>query len=167
MQVRIFKALRKSFFVAFVLLMAFRSQATHIFGIDLYYTYVAGNTYTIHLVVYGDCSGAAFPSLSSSVPVINIYNGGTLFTSVNLAIQPPTAGVEVTPVCPAELDSTTFTNLAYTIPGVKKFVYTGNVPLSGPSAVWRFLFQGAMGASSAGRSNSITNIIIPGLGSPI
>ena len=158
----------KAFFLFVVIFFsAFQSYASHIFGIDLYYTWVSGNTYTIHLVVYGDCSGAAFPNLSTSVPVINVYNGPTFINSVSLAIQAPTAGVEVTPVCPADVSNTTCTNLANPIPGVKKFVYSANVTLSGTSVDWRFLFQGVMGTSSAGRSNSITNIVIPAIGSTI
>jgi gliding motility-associated-like protein len=150
--------------VIFVLVFfsAFRSYATHIFGVDLYYTHVAGLTYKINLVMYGDCAGAAFPTFPSSVPVINIYNGATLVTSVNLAIQAPTAGIEVTPVCPADAGLTTCTNTSFTIPGVKKFVYSANVTLTGTSTVWRFLFQGVLGASSAGRSTGITNVTSPG-----
>src|ERR1017187_4991297 len=89
-----------------------RSYGSHIFGIDLYYTHVAGNTYTIHLVVYGDCSGSAFPTLPTSAPVINIYDGSTLNSSVTLAVQAPVNGVEVTPVCPAQVGNTTCTNPA-------------------------------------------------------
>ncbi len=157
------KYLSRTVLFLLILLSAFRAEATHIFGIDLYYTWVTGNTYTIHLVVYGDCSGGAFSSLPSSVPEIDLYNGNTLVSSYNLALQAPTAGIEVTPVCPADLDSTTCTSLAHPIPGIKKFVYTSNITVTGPSAVWRFLFTGNMGSggvASAGRSNSITNIAI-------
>ena len=159
--------LKAIFLLVIISCSAVQSYASHIFGIDLYYTYVSGNTYTIKLVVYGDCSGAAFPSLSTSVPVVKVYDGNTFINSVSLAIQAPSAGVEVTPVCPADVGNTTCTNLSNPIPGVKKFVYSANVTLTGTSSVWRFLFQGAMGSSSAGRSNSITNIVIPGLGSTI
>lgn len=159
---RIHYRLKAFLLLVTILFTASRSYATHIFGVDLYYTYVAGNTYTINLVMYGDCSGAAFGTFSSSAPVVNIYNGNTFVSSVTLAIQAPTSGVEVTPVCPADVGLTTCTNPAFTIPGVKKFVYKANVTLSGTSTVWRFLFQGVMGASSAGRSSSITNITSPG-----
>jgi gliding motility-associated-like protein len=147
---------------------ALHSYASHIFGVDLFYTHVSGNTYTINLVIYGDCSGAAFPSLSTSTPVIDIYNGATYVTAVTLAVQAPATGVEVTPVCPADSALTTCHSLTYTIPGVKKFVYSANVTLTTTSTVWRFLFLGNMGGtSSAGRSNSITNIVIPSAGSMI
>ncbi len=156
------KSLRAFLFFILVLFSTERSYATHIFGVDLYYTHVAGNTYKINLVMYGDCAGAAFPSFPASVPVINIYNGSTFVSSVNLAIQAPTTGIEVTPVCPADALLTTCTNTSFTIPGVKKFVYSANVTLTGTSTVWRFLFQGVLGASSAGRSTAITNVTSAG-----
>ena len=160
MAISVTSLLRKAALIILILFSAVPSQATHIFGIDMYYTWVSGNTYTIHLVVYGDCSGGAFSSLPSSIPEVDLYNGGTLVSSNNLTLQAPVAGIEVTPVCPADLDSTTCTSLSHPIPGIKKFVYTDNITVTGLSAVWRFLFQGNMGASvaSAGRSNSITNI---------
>lgn len=150
-------------FFVIVFFTAIPTYATHIFGVDLYYKHVAGNTYTIHLVMYGDCSGAAFGSFPTSVPVVNVYNGNTFINAVSLTLQTPTTGVEVTPVCPADAALTTCTNPAFTIPGVKKFVYTANTTLSGPSTVWRFLFQGSMGVGgAAGRSSTITNITTPG-----
>lgn len=142
--------------------------ATHIFGMDLYYTHVSGLTYNVNLVVYGDCAGSAFFTLSGASPVIDIYNGGTYINSVNLSIQPPAAGLEVTPVCASRASGTTCINPSYTIPGVKKFVYSANVTLSSTSTVWRFLFNGRMGGTStAGRSTSITNISIGTSGAPI
>ena len=156
--------LRAFIVIAILSLSAIRSYGSHIFGVDMYYTHVAGNTYTIHLVIYGDCSGAAIGSLPTSTPVIGIYNGDTHISDVTLGIVTPSAGVEVTPVCASEASNTTCTNPSSAIPGIKKFVYTANVTLSGTSTVWRFLFTGNMGGGSlAGRSNSITNITIPPL----
>jgi len=138
------------------------SYANHLVGMDFHYTYVSGNTYTITLIAYGDCGSAAttsaFGLLSSSTPRIYIYNADTYIDSINLTIVPPTAGVEITPVCPADLLLTQCTDLSYTIPGIKKFVYSGNYTVSGPSTAWRFLFTGEMGGSFAGRALSITNI---------
>jgi len=138
--------------------------ATHIVGVDLYYTWVAGNTYQITMAVYGDCAGASFPALSVSSPVICIYDASTSIGSINLALQAPTNGVEITPVCPADSDLTQCTSLAYTIPGIKKFIFTGTYTLPYTSATWRFLFTGNMGTSggSAGRGSTITNIVGPG-----
>jgi len=150
----------------YLLLSTVAANASHIFGIDFYYKHVTGNTYTIYLTVYGDCSGAAFGSLSTSTPQIDIYNGNTSISSINLAIQAPIDGVDVSPVCPAYVNSTTCTS--GTITGVKKFVYSGNYTVSGPSSAWRFIFEGNMGTgATAGRSNNITNIVIGTAGSII
>jgi len=163
MPAKLRSGLRAFVLLCIILLSASQSYGSHIFGVDLFYTHVTGNTYTISLVIYGDCSGSAFPTLPEATPEIEIYNGNTYIGDVVLAIQAPIDGVEVTPVCAADAASTTCSVLTSTIPGIKKFVYTGNVTVSGTSSVWRFLFQGNMGgvAASAGRSNSITNIIIP------
>ncbi|PZF73214.1 hypothetical protein DN068_10110 [Taibaiella soli] len=72
-------------------------------------------------------------------------------------------GVEVTPVCPSQAGSTTCTNPIFAVPGVKRYIYTATTLLSGPSANWRFNFDGATGpVNQAGRSNTITNIVNPG-----
>ena len=164
------QGIKKTILLFFLVLLAtVRSYGSHIFGVDLYYTHVSGNTYKIHLVIYGDCSGSAFSSFPSTTPEIDIYKGDTYISDVILTLQAPTAGLEVTPVCAADAGSTTCSVATSTIPGIKKFVYTGNVTVSGTSSVWRFLFAGNMGTAvaSAGRSNSITNIVIPGTGSLI
>lgn len=149
-------------------LLCFSSKvnATHLYGADFFYTYVSGTTYNVTLVVYGDCSGSAFPSLSTSSPEVKIYDSTSLTQSKNLTIQAPTSGVEVTPVCPSQLSNTNCVSSTGTIPGVKKFVYTGSVTLGHTSAKWKFQFTGNMGSTSAaGRSNSITNIVPPTGGS--
>lgn len=79
--------------------------------------------------------------------------------SINLTVQAPSAGVEITPVCPAFLSLTQCTDPAFATPGIKKFVYSANYTLPYTSSVWRFIFTGAMGSGAlAGRALSITNI---------
>ncbi len=147
---------------------SFVSRASHIFGMDLYYTHVSGNTYTVYLAVYGDCAGAAFSTLPGSSPVVGVYNGGSYHSTLNLSVQSPSSGVEVTPVCPADAGNTTCTNPSNPLPGIKKFLYAANVTLPGASSVWRFVFGSGMGGSAtAGRSGSITNITFGSSGSPI
>lgn len=135
------------------------AQASHIYGADLYYTHVSGNTYTVTLVIYGDCAGGAFPNLLNSTADVRVLNGSSLYTTVTLLKQNPTAGTEVTPVCPSQIGNTKCTSLTNTIPGVKQFTYSRNVTLNTTSSNWRFRFEGVMtGGASAGRSGSITNI---------
>jgi gliding motility-associated-like protein len=159
----VFRCIR-SLIVIGLLLCSSDSFATHIVGMDLSYSYVSGNTYKITLVAYGDCAGSAFPSLSTSSPLICIYDGNTSIGSLSLTLQAPTNGIEITPVCPADSSKTQCTSLAFSIPGIKKFVYTGTYTLPYTSSVWRFLFTGNMGTGggSSGRGSTITNITSPG-----
>lgn len=146
--------LRSFILVCFVLLSALSSKANHIVGMDLSYAWVSGNTYRITLVAYGDC-GVATPDLSVASPQICIYNGTTSVGNVNLTIVPPSTGTEITPVCPASIGSTTCSG--GTIPGVKRYVYSGTYTLPTTSRNWRFIFNGNMSGSSAGRASTITN----------
>ena len=132
-------------------------KATHIIGGEIGYTFISGNTYEITLALYGDCAGNSFPSLPSAIPRIEIYKDNNAFNFIDLIITGP--GVEVTPVCPSEVNNTTCVTLNGTIPGVMRFIYKGTIVLDGPSANWAFLFNSQLGANSgAGRTNAITNI---------
>jgi len=143
----------------------FRANASHIYGADFYYQFVSGNTYKISLVIYGDCGGAQFPSLTGATPQVLILESGVQKASINLSQQGP--GVEVTPVCSSLIGSTNCSNLNATLKGVKRFIYSANYNLPSPyiSNNWVFRFNGTMGAGAqAGRSNSITNINLTGPG---
>lgn len=152
--------LRPVLFVAgLMLILPYSSNATHIYGADLFYTHISGNTYRVTLNVYGDCSGGAFPALSSATAQVIVFNGTNTYTTLTLTGQSPTNGVEVTPVCPSQINNTKCSSLTNPWPGVKKFVYAANVTLNTTSANWRFRFTGNMGTTtSAGRSTNITNI---------
>ena len=135
--------------------------ASHIFGGELLYTCINDTTYKLSLTFYGDCSAFApvFHSLDTAHPLIYVYNNG-VFTD-SLRLHADSTEIDVSPVCPRELDSTTCHN--GTLPGVKKFVYSDTIVLHTQSAKWAFIFKGDMGASNAaGRSVNITNIVSPG-----
>jgi gliding motility-associated-like protein len=155
--------LKRSIFLFILTITAISVKASHLFGADFYYAHVSGNTYNLVLDVYGDCSGSSFPNLPGSIPLVEIFENNTLYQTLSLALTGPP--IEVTPVCPAQLNNTTCTNASNPVPGVKKFHYTGSVTLNGPSANWLFRFTGEMqNTSLAGRSNSMTNIIFSGPG---
>lgn len=141
--------------------MSYTGRASHLYGADLFYTHISGNTYTVTMNVYGDCSGGSFGGLFGSSPQIIVYNGTTQYTTLNLVKQNPTNGIEVTPVCASQIGNTKCTNANNPIPGVKKYVYAANVTLNTTSTNWRFRFTGNMGSGSpaAGRSYSLTNIV--------
>lgn len=148
-----------------LLLSGTKVWSSHLFGGELFYTHVTGNTYKITLVLYADCGGTpgAFQGLPGATPTILVFNNNTLFQSMQL--QPQAGlGVNVSPVCPDEINNTTCNN--GTLPGVMRFFYTANITLNTSSNNWVFRFNGEFNNNTlAGRSNSITNILIPGGGS--
>ncbi len=155
----------RTFLTLSILLICATSFGSHIVGADLFYTHVSGNTYKITFVAYGDCgpaSAGSFATLPSGRPLICIYDGATSVSNISLTIDTPANplnGHEITPVCPSDSANTQCTNSSYTIPGIKKFVYTGTYTVPYASHLWRFLFTGSMGgASGAGRAAAITNI---------
>lgn len=158
MNKKLLLALRSLLIALSIFAAPLKSSATHFFGMDLRYDYVNATTYTIQLICYGDCSGASFPTFPSSTPYVFLYNGNTYQSCYTLALQAPTNGVEITPVCPAQANQTWCINPNNPIPGIKKFVYQATATVPTTSNVWRFIWQGNMVSSSAGRSNAITNI---------
>ena len=156
--------LRSFLLSVLLLLLSAGARANHVVGVDLLYTWISGNDYKITLVIYGDCGsntsgGSAFAHLPFATPEICIYDGSSHIATVTLAIQPPSAGVEVTPVCPADAGLTQCTDISFAIPGIKKFVYSGVYTVPYASSVWRFLFLGQLGGGFvAGRALAITNI---------
>jgi len=151
-------------FTCVLLSLATISRASHIVGMDLYYTWVSGNTYKITLVAYGDCASAtlttAYAALPTNTPQICILDGNTNYTSINLTNVPDSTR-EITPVCPADSLNTACHVPTSAIPGIKQFVYTGTITLPYTSAHWRFLFNGDMqsGTYLAGRAAAITNVL--------
>jgi hypothetical protein len=144
--------------IVLAICLCFSAKATHFYGADLFYTHQGGNSYRVTFVAYGDCGGSAFPSFPSSTVSINIYNGNNYSQSISLSIQPPFNGEEVTPVCLAQKPNTNCVNPFGTVPGVTKFIYAGNAIIASTSTNWRFVFDGDMGSSQAGRSTTLTNI---------
>lgn len=139
--------------------------ASHFYGVDMYYTHISGNTYRVSIAAFGDCSGEQFPSFKTVRPKIYIRKGGTDVAADFLDLELPKEGIEVTPVCPAELNNTTCVNpTGGTVPGVKKFVYSKEFTLSGPASDWKFVFLGETdGSTTAGRSFSLTNVSPAGI----
>lgn len=131
------------------------SYATHTYGGELLYTHISGNTYNIKLTIYGDCAGLSYPSLISGKPVINIFRNTTRTGTLTLTLDSSSVK-EVTPVCKAEANNTTCKG--GTIPGIVKYEYNATYTVSSTSNRWRFVFNGDLGSSQAGRTNSVTNL---------
>ena len=91
-----------------LLCMHFSTFASHIVGCDLFYTWITGNQYKVTVILYGNCgplSSSAFSTLPTSTPYVCIWDGSTYFSTIHCAIEAPSAGVEITPVCPDDSES--------------------------------------------------------------
>ncbi|RQO31469.1 hypothetical protein DBR32_05775 [Taibaiella sp. KBW10] len=135
--------------------------ASHVVGGEVTYKYVSStgtnHTYQVQIVIYGDCSGAAFGSFTgASSAGLNIYNAGALISTVNIPRVNAESDILISPVCATQLTSTTCSP-GGTIVGIKKFTFRGNIVLNGTSADWRFAFNSDLVTTSAGRSNIIQN----------
>ena len=132
--------------------------ASHIVGADLRYQWVSDSTYKVILMLYGDCSSTtgSYPTLAVATPQICIFDGGTSVSNITLTLVAPLCGFEVTPLCPG--DTSTCTAITHTIPGINRFTYTGTYTLPHASAVWRFVYEGNNGTTSASYSCPGTTI---------
>lgn len=163
MNISFFKHLKPALFFCLSLFFCGNASGSHIVGGDLTYTHVAGNTYRITLALYADCgpaSAGAYTTLATATPSICIYDGSTFHTLLGLTIDAPTTGTEVTSLCPAGL-ITQCTSTSSAIPGIKKFTYSNLCTLPYTSSVWRFVFNGNYGTSTASRASAITNLTSP------
>ncbi|WP_118974114.1 gliding motility-associated C-terminal domain-containing protein [Taibaiella koreensis] len=148
----------------FLLLGIATARASHLLGGEIGYTYVSSSgtthTYKVTLKFFADCSStsAALPLLIGANPYVALYDNTSLINGVNLTYNAALSDVEITPVCPDEVNSTTCTNINNPIPGVKLYVYEGDFTVNGASANWRFEFEGSINlGSNAGRTPLITN----------
>jgi gliding motility-associated-like protein len=156
-----FKFFIKIKIVTILLILPMIGKASHIFGGDLVYEHLTGNNYRFYLTIYADCAGSStlLTNLYSALPIISRYNGNTTVDNFTLSLLPG-SGIEVSPVCPAQLSNTTCASPTGTVVGVRQFIYTGTKNLGSTSANWRFIFWGDLNISGnkTGRSNNITNI---------
>jgi gliding motility-associated-like protein len=153
----------KKFFVLIITLVFCISeiQASHIYGGEFTYEHISGNNYRFNLTLYGDCAGNStlLSNLLVAQPIISRYNNNVLIDDFSLSLVPG-SGIEVTPVCPAQLNNTICASTSGTVPGVRQYKYTGTKNLGSASANWKFMFWGELNINNnkTGRSNSITNI---------
>ncbi len=164
--------------LSFFLIQTCPVKASHILGAELFYQYQSTNsngdeTYKVTLKLFGDCGsagpGSAYDGLPTASPTIRIYNDNALVSLIMLTMEPyPASDIEITPVCPAQKDSTNCNIPGSTLLGVTRYIYSGLVTLNGKSHNWQFIFNGDLNNNTqAGRSGSINNLVNPGGGSLI
>jgi len=151
--------------IILLLLNSYSAKATHIYGGELLYTHITGDTYRITLTLYGDCSGDSYPALANASPSINIFNGAVAVDTIYLS-EDTLLRKEVSPVCPDDVNKTSCKSATGVLPGVTRLIYYNTVTLP-PSANWLLAFSGQMNKNNtrAGRSGSITNISFTASGS--
>lgn len=64
--------------------------ASHLYGGELYYTRLSGRLYKVTMILYGDCGGTAsvFAGLYTATPRVQVYNGSTLYKTIDLKYCP-------------------------------------------------------------------------------
>ncbi len=152
-----------------LLLFCYKAKANHLLGAEINYSFVSANgnaqVYKVTLSFFADCSsnvpGGAYQALVGANPQITLYQGFNAYASRRLTYDAAHSNIEITPVCPDEANTTTCININNPLPGIKKFVYTGEFTLPDTFSNWRFAFEGSIStgamATSAGRSFIINN----------
>lgn len=154
--------------LSFVFVCNYSARASHLLGGEIGYEYVStsGSTHTYKVILkfFSDCSStsAALPLLINATPRVSLYDNNTFINAVSLTYNATLSDIEITPVCPDEVNNTQCTNINNPIPGVKLYIYEGTFELNGSSNNWRFQFEGSISvglplASNAGRTPLITN----------
>ncbi|HRP88410.1 MAG TPA: gliding motility-associated C-terminal domain-containing protein [Edaphocola sp.] len=135
--------------------------ATHVAGGQVTYKFISSasttsHTYEVQIILFADCSGAAFSSLATSTYAgLDVFFNSGLQSTQQIPRIYPESDILISPVCATSVNSTTCTS-GGTLPGIKKFTYRGNITLNG-NGNWRFAFNGNHGSGSAGRSGLANN----------
>ena len=109
------------------------SKASHIVGGDAYYTCLGNNQYRVTFALYRDCAGI---SMDASL-FVNVTAPPGCGNNFNVTLQPGARfGVEITPVCPAQLSQTTCAGSGRPIQGTQVYEYTGIITLPAQCDMW-------------------------------
>ena len=127
-------------FLLFVL-VAFKSNASHVMGGEITYQCIGGNTYIFELTFYRDCNGS---DVTISPEVLRVWNNPTL-TSISI---PFISREDISPTCspvsggPSSLLCGTNANGGNGIGAIEKIIYRSDpITIAGipPSQGWEFL----------------------------
>ena len=119
-----------SILLLYLFLLPETTSATHISGADITYTWVSGNTYTLDLTLYRDCSGVSAPN-NVSVSYSSVSCNYNLSVTLNKLAG---TGQEITHPCTPGLTTCS----GGSNPGIQKYEYTGTVTLPAQCTDWRF-----------------------------
>ncbi len=144
--------MKKIFTLIFILIVAiqFKSQASHIMGMDISYICIGNNTYHITISFYRDCSGIT-PGASL---FCNYSSASGCGQSGTATLTQTSGGVEVSPLCAAQINQSSCNGGA--LPGVQQYIYEGDVTFPTACNDWIFSYDDCC------RNTAITNINAPG-----
>ena len=99
-------------------LLSNQANATHFAGADFNYTCVGPNTYLITFNLFRDCSGAGAPTSAS----VTFSSPCGADINVNLTLQNPPIGTEVSQLCAASIGNSTCNGGP--LPGMQQYIYS-------------------------------------------
>jgi len=146
------KKIRKFFFTVILFLACGNTaMASHMMGADISYECLGGNQYRVSLNIYRDCSGITV-SASYDVTVSSASCGVTQTLTLNQV----GAGVEVSPLCPAQITQSSCNGGA--LPGVEQFLYQSTITLPQQCNDWVI---STTDIDFCCRNSAITNLSAP------
>ncbi len=139
-------SLRLGVFAILTLIFSTKSNdiyASHAMGADIYYECInpATNTYRVTFDFYRDCAGISAPSSVGLSYTSSCGSGSITMFRVG-------AGVEVSPLCPAQINQSRCRGGS--LPGVQKYTYQATINNLAPCSNWVF------GAGINARNGAIT-----------
>lgn len=141
-----------------VLSTANQVQASHVMGADMEYQCLGNNQYRVTLRIYRDCCGISM-STSVQMQVLNTCTNASSTVTLN---QQPGSGVEVSQLCPAQLNQSVCNSGVAcpanpslnppTYPGVRVHIYQTIITLNGQCNSWLLRWNECC------RNNAVNNI---------
>ena len=107
-----------------------KTFASHAVGGDISYTCLGSNIYRYRLSLYRDCSGLTMLT-TQTLNISSVDCGITFNTVLNLL---PGYPIEVSPLCPSSLASSTCRGGA--LPGIQQYIYEGTITMPDTCADW-------------------------------
>lgn len=123
------------------------AKASHAMGADLTYSCIGNNIYQVTLKFYRDCAGVSAPS-SAPITIRSVSCNITL--NVTLQQDILNSGIEVSPLCPQQLQYSSCNGGS--LPGVQVYTYTGTITLPAQCADWEISWVHCC------RNGAITNL---------
>lgn len=143
--------------------LAKKLHATHVAGAEISYEWIADSTYRILYKYYHDCRSI----IQTSTIEVCYYNSCDGFfnkivlNKINTMPNGVPNGFELDAFCPGYPTNCTIPSSS--LPGYREWWYSGTVTLPSRCDKWTFFY----GSTNTTRTNSATNLQLPGSASPL